>query len=445
MRRASIGGQLRNIAKKNGLTKAFDRALSALEKSVIEAEKAAKLSWRSDSRVTISGVAKSLEELGVTLRYNQLTKEAEVTGLPSCYSNENAANVLPVYLMDYMRGCGYEGVNQQTVDDCLSCIADRNRFNPVAEYLEGGTWDGQDRFPAIYDILGVTAENYQTYIRKWFMQCVALGLNSEDKPIGADGVLVLQGEQGLAKTSFFRIMSPFPRWFVEGAVIDMRDKDTLINSLGGWITELGELDSTIKKEQMSLKAFVTRPEDRIRAPYARTPTRAARRTSFCGTVNPEDYLRDETGSRRFWTIHVENIDKRALFSMPRGFVDQVWYQTYRMYQLNPNGFRLTDEEIKALQKDNQEFKTPLPYELDIRAMLDFSLPVEHWEWWRATDLQDRLPGGAESRSVGKALAKIAREFNGRSVYKDNFRRMSSGPEYLIPVQHYNRNWESEAL
>lgn len=58
------------------------------------------------------------------------------------------------------------------------------------------------------------------------MQCVALGLNDESHPVGADGVLVLQGDQGLAKTSFFRIMSPFPRWFVEGAIIDMSNKDT---------------------------------------------------------------------------------------------------------------------------------------------------------------------------------------------------------------------------
>lgn len=243
---------------------------------------------KTSRRIDLGVVSEALDELEISVRYNQLLKETEIKGLPCCYSQESAVNVLPTYLMDYLKSCGYKGVSQQAVDAYLFCIADQHRYNPIKDYLQSGIWDKVDRFPEIYRILGVTEPKYQTYIKKWFIQCVALGLNDEDEPIGADGVLVLQGEQGLAKTSFFRIMSPFPRWFVEGAIIDMGTKDTIITALSGWITELGELDSTIKKEQSSLKAFITRPEDRIRAPYARTDTRTPRRTSFCGTVNPKD-------------------------------------------------------------------------------------------------------------------------------------------------------------
>ena len=79
------------------------------------------------------------------------------------------------------------------------------------------------------------------------------------------------------------------------------------------LCELGELDSTLKREQSSLKAFITQPLDTIRMPYAEKATKTPRRTSFCGTVNPQDYLRDETGSRRFWTIPVTKlINKRYL-------------------------------------------------------------------------------------------------------------------------------------
>ena len=187
-------------------------------------------------RLSIDIVSTALQELGVSLRFNQLLKEAEIKGLPECYSTENAVNVLPVYLGDYLRECGYKGITPQAIDGYLACIADMNRFNPVREYLEAGTWDGKDRFEEVYRILGVTTYRYKTYILKWFIQCVALGLNDEEKPVGADGVLVLQGEQGIAKTSFFRIMTPFPRWFVEGAVIDMGNKDSIIHALSGWVT-----------------------------------------------------------------------------------------------------------------------------------------------------------------------------------------------------------------
>ena len=411
--RAMIAADLRGIARAGKFVKEFDDVFKAFKQSVDEAEQAildqhteGQAAAKPDNRLNMEIAEAALQDLGISVRYNMLLKEVEIVGLPFYFSKDNATNILPVYLYDYLKACGYEGVTALAIDGYLACIADMNRYNPVKKYLIGGQWDGNDRFLEIFRILGVTEYKYQTYIVKWFMQCVALALNDEEAPIGADGVLVLQGEQGLAKTSFFRIMSRFPRWFVEGAIIDMRDKDTMINGLGGWITELGELDSTLKREQSSLKAFITRPEDRIRAPYAKNQIRAVRRTSFCGTVNPKDYLRDNTGNRRFWTIPLTTVDKKALFALPHSWIDQLWYQTYDMYQADPTGFRLTDEERTELMADSRGYEKPLKYEVEVRELLDFSLPVSEWEWWRTGDVAKMLPMTADAGQVGRALNKI---------------------------------------
>lgn len=385
-----------------------------------------------DRRLTLEATRQALDDLGISVRYNQLLKITEVTGLPEVYSKENAANVLPAYLMDYLRSCKYKGVSRQAIDDYLVCISDWNRYNPVKEYLLKDTWDKISRFPEVYRILGVTSPKYKTYIRKWFIQCIALALNDEQDPVGADGILVLQGEQGLAKTSFFRIMSPFPQWFVEGAVLDVNSKDSVMTALSGWITELGELDSTLKKEQSSIKAFVTRAQDKIRYPYARTDTISPRRTSFCGTVNPADYLKDDTGNRRYWTIHVENIDKKALFSLERHFVAQLWCETYQMYLADKEGFRLTDKEMAELQVDNREFEQSLQYEMEISALLDYSMPVNQWEWWSAAEFAAII--NADARKIGKALAKIVRDNSPGDGVKDQ-RILHGTKEYLIPKHH----------
>ena len=395
----------------------------------------------AEKRLTIETAKQALQELGITIRYNLLLKEPEVSGLPECYSSENAVNVLPIYLMDYLKSCGYKGVSIQTIDGCLSCISDQNRYNPVAEFLKSQEWDNTDRLQEIYSILGVTIPKYQTYIKKWLIQCIALGLNDENNAIGAEGVLVLQGEQGLAKTSFFRMLSPFPRWFVAGAVIDLKDKDTVIKALSGWLTELGELDSSLKREQSSLKAFITSPEDRIRPPYARNQTRTPRRTSFCGTVNPQDYLRDETGSRRFWTIPIEHIDKKTLFSLSHEWVTQLWAQIYVMYQQNKNGFRLTSEEMKTLQNDNQEFSIPLDYETEIKEMLDYDLPIEQWEWWKASDIADRIGYKVDARKVGKALARVEKGLNPPNPpnppnLPKTVRTFHGITEYFLPITRF---------
>ena len=63
-----------------------------------------------EKRVGVESVKTALQELGVTLKYNQLLKEVEVDGLPACYSADNASNVLPVYLMDYLRELGFRGL-----------------------------------------------------------------------------------------------------------------------------------------------------------------------------------------------------------------------------------------------------------------------------------------------------------------------------------------------
>ena len=436
--RALIYADLREIAKAGRFAKEFDTVFTAFRDSVEGEEQEKRDNTSSDQRVSIDTVSDALDSLGISVRFNQLLKEIEVKGLPDCYSEENAVNILPVYLCDYLKACDYSGASVLSVEGYLNCIADKNRYNPITEYLLAGQWDGIDRFQEIYRILGVTLPRYQMYIRKWFIQCVALGLNDDDDHlIGAEGALVLQGEQGLAKTSFFRMMSPFPRWFVEGAIIDMRDKDSQIKALRGWICELGELDGTIKKEQSALKAFITSPEDRIRLPYARSETRSPRRTSFCGTVNPREYLKDETGSRRFWTVPLTSVDKKALFALPREWVNQVWYQSYRMYLENPNGFRMTDAEIQSLQMHNKGFEQPLLYELEIMELLDYGMVVDRWEWWSAAEVAKYMSGAADAKKVGKALAKIVKDYTPPNSPKPT-RTYHGSPQYLVPLCHFNR-------
>ncbi len=79
-----------------------------LGSSVMENQEASQ-SYNEDRRLTLEATRQALDDLGISVRYNQLLKITEVTGLPEVYSRENAANVLPAYLMDYLRSCKYKG------------------------------------------------------------------------------------------------------------------------------------------------------------------------------------------------------------------------------------------------------------------------------------------------------------------------------------------------
>ena len=115
----------------------------------------------------------------------------EVSGLPAEYSKENAPNTLPFFLIDYFKQKGITGASLANVSGYLSCIADKNRYNPVEEFIAQGEWDGVDRVKETCDMIGISDPQHCTYVKKWLIQCVAMALNGDEAPVGADGVLAV--------------------------------------------------------------------------------------------------------------------------------------------------------------------------------------------------------------------------------------------------------------
>ena len=388
------------------------------------------MSKQSKIPITIQAVKTALSNLGYSARHNVIDGTTHIAGLPSQYSHENAANILPVLLHDYLIGLGYSATKER-INDILSTIIDENRYNPIWDMLEETKYDGLDRITTLDEILGIeNDEQSKKLLRKWLHQCIAMALNDDETPYGGEGVLVLQGAQGAGKTLFFSTLAINPDFFAEGACVDMNSKDTIIQSTNVWITELGELDSCLKKEQSSLKAFITSKRDVYRRPYERSAISKVRRTSFCGTVNPDQFLIDETGSRRFWTIHVEHIDVPRLLSLSEDWLKQMWRQVYEeLYLPNPQGFRLTPDERALLESNNKVYEKPLPAEIEILDKLDFTFAESKWFYYKVSSLKelDTLKNYSAAQ-IGKVLAKLA---NNDSRIK--IKNVHNVKQYLLPM------------
>ena len=383
-------------------------------------------------------VEDALMQLDLKLRLNLVTKKIEVTGygakaLLELSSQSNILNILPSLLLDRLRSdeikCLGHGTSQ--IEKYIFNIADMNRYNPIQEMLEANENDDEGNMEVLYSILGLTDELDRTLVKKWFIQTAALAFNDFDKQISTEGVLVLQGAQGCGKTSFFRKMALKPEWFTEGAVIDVKNKDSIITAIGTWICELGEIDSTLKREQSALKAFITRPLDRIRFPYAAAESELPRATSMCGTVNPDKFLNDPTGARRYWIVSVDNIAKNTLFSLEDEQIKWIWGYAYHLYKENPASFRLSDSDLEALERRNRGYNCELKYEAEVLELLDFNLPVKDWSEITPARLAGFLGGKVTANQVGRILTKLAIDDERIGKCKDMRKRA-----YIIPLKKY---------
>lgn len=326
-----------------------------------------------------------------TLRMNDITREAECSG----WRNNDIKTIANQIYDDW----------EQVVDTKSFMKIERNieehlatdRYNPVTAWLEGLTWDGTDRLPVIYDILGITGDMPKTLVRKWLLQCVAMAYN--DGHTSAEGVLTLIGRQRAGKSTFFKKLVPavkIEQWFTEGESIDTDSKDDISSLSKGWIHELGEVDSTTKKEQSALKAVITAAIDKYRPAYGRTIESYPRHVSLCASVNCDDYLRDTTGNRRWWSIKIEG--KIKLDIMDTLDIGQLWAQMHATWQAEgPRCYWLTDDELDKLNRINDGQRTDAGYEDELRYKYDFGSTDRKWVVFK--ELCDELAG--EGRTMSK--------------------------------------------
>ena len=108
----------------------------------------------------------ALRATGIRVRKNLITGAAEISGMPDEYSREEAANTLPVYLLDILRGVGLTGVTVNAISNYLANILDKNRYNPVCEMIEAAPWDGVERFPALLETLFIKPDSFDVVLVK---------------------------------------------------------------------------------------------------------------------------------------------------------------------------------------------------------------------------------------------------------------------------------------
>tara|TARA_R110000782_G_scaffold268615_5_gene365289 strand:- start:10 stop:1458 length:1449 start_codon:yes stop_codon:yes gene_type:complete len=271
---------------------------------------------------TIPNLRHMLEQYGIKVQYNTVKKKLEIVMPGLVGSPDNADNAALAYITSLV---ALNGINTSNLSAYLLAIANTNQFNPAADWVNSKPWDGKDRLHDLYDTITVDEDWFHYFkpilLYKWLLSLVAAAL----MPFGfkARGVLVFQGPQSIGKTTWFYhlIDDPLLRESLikQDHHLDASNKDSLLTALSHWFVEIGELDSSFRKDVARLKGFITSDKDKIRQPYAKTASEYQRRTVFCATVNQVNFLVDSTGNTRWWVIPVTKIDYNHDIDMQQVF------------------------------------------------------------------------------------------------------------------------------
>lgn len=281
-------------------------------------------------------------------------------------------------------------------DALLAVVSAERLYHPIKEYFETLQWDGTERVDTLLiDYLG--AED-TPYVRAVTRKTLAAAVARVYEPgIKFDSILVLNGPQGIGKSTLFTLLGK--QWYSDSlSITDMKDKTAAEKLQGYWILELGELAGMKKVDVETMKSFVTRTDDKFRQSYGVVVESHPRSCIIVGSTNSEGgFLRDITGNRRFWPVHVSGNGKFHPWELTE--VDQIWAEAIERYRAGEELYLKgrVAADAYAMQQDAMESDDR---EGVIADYLETLLP----ENWDKMDLFQRRSflGGSEFDGAPKA-------------------------------------------
>ena len=319
-----------------------------------------KQNWK-EYTATVEDIRRFLEDR-VMLRYNVVTRRVEgLSPNPSPIREGNSWQPITDRLVNSLwlemsedRKVRAEDIRRVMESDFVP------EYDPFRFYLDSlPPWNGRDDYLlelSVSVLLKGDADEQMLFaenLKKWMVGMVAAWV---DDTVVNNVILVLIGEQGSYKTTWFNYLLPpqLRQYFYTKTNANRMGRDDLLTLAQYGLVCCEELDTMRASELNQLKAAVTMPTINERAAYAHYHENRRHIASFCGTGNNMQFLSDPTGSRRWLPFEVDSI----LSPREHPFnYEGIYSQAYRLYR---EGFRywFTQPEIMQLARHNQQFETP---------------------------------------------------------------------------------------
>ena len=272
--------------------------------------------------------------------------------------------------------------------EVLTGVSVQRPWDPWRGWLDALRWDGVSRLThAAPELLGANADAERITFAWWLISAVA---RTYQPGCQVDHLIVLEGDQGLGKSSFLITLATHPRYYsrIQGTSGDLVNPRVIGKLQGPVIVELAELSALSKRDVGAVKDFIDNREDKWQPLYAAATRPSPRKIVFAGTTNDSNYLQDVTGGRRYWPIRVtRTID----LARTREWTEQLWAEAVHLYRAGVRWYPSPEEATRLglleradERREHGSLEAPLGELLarvfvpDSRDGLGLKPPAERW-------------------------------------------------------------------
>lgn len=286
---------------------------------------------------------------------------------------------------------------------CLRAVIDSDyaeEINPFATYFSSlPPWDGTDYITLLAQTITAEAPAYWHRIfRRWIVGMVACAIGTEEVH---QQVLLLYGKQGRGKSTWIRnLLPPELREYYRNGMIDPTNKDDMLLLSTRILINMEEFEGMRQGSIAELKRIISLDNVTLRKVYDIQSNLYIRRASFIGSTNNTQFLKDQSGSRRFLIVHTEHIDYKTKIDY-KGLYAQVMHLIQHGFQ-----YWFEGEEIAEINTRNEQYRVKDPLEENLYVYFRPAQSTDYTMKWKPAaailahlSMQGRTLANAQSQQL----------------------------------------------
>lgn len=287
------------------------------------------------------------DELNERFRFNDFSHMIEVSK-DDIWRTMQDSDVLEAQRYISTQFSPFARVSKEMTVDAIRSVAGGRRVNPPVDYLNSLVWDGVPRVDKwLVEAFGTPDDDlHHAMGSNWLKGLVKRVL---EPGCLFDEVLVLEGKQGMRKSTSLRILGR--PWHTE-CTLSTDDKDFYMLMARSVIVEFSEGDIVGRTSAQKLKAVITKTEDTFRPPYEHGMLTFKRSCVFAMTTNSGDYQKDDTGGRRWLPVVLGKVADTGWLERYR---DQLFAEAvHRVRSLRETTHEYPADALASIQEEKME-------------------------------------------------------------------------------------------